>query len=332
MLTRRRLAAALAGAGVFAPRAAFAQAQAEPPGDPRLANHPRMAEALAHLRARRWRALAQIVRAQTPDGACVLLGNLGDQSEVDLDLVGLERQPMGRTIKGALLVDWGWRYRGSGMSSTVTDEMFNAFEARLTRARTELEAAVAQDGDDGVAFTFLIRLLKGLSQVPAMSAAWEAFQGAARKPIRAYSGYADALAAKWFGSHDFMVAFARLNQEALLPASRALVVQAYHEIIFSLMRGGDAQAGFAFAMQPSVFDEVAAANEAFHAGPVTDDFYQRAFAHAQFSFFFSLVGMNDLARPHMVALGQWIGGPWTLFPDPPGLFERYRQTLGLSAT
>lgn len=330
-LTRRAFAVS-AGAFGFAPAAARAQAVAEPPGDPRLSNHRHVDAALRHLQARQWADLAALVRGETPDGACVLLDDLSDRAEVDLDLSGLERQRMGRVIAGALRVNWGWRYRGTGFANTVTPDMLAAFYERLDAARQDLEAAIDRDRNDGVAFAFLIRTLKGLSGLQALESVWEDFQAAGRRPVRGYSGYADALSAKWFGSHEIMLGFARTYQRALEPASHALIPHAYHEAIFSLWRNRGLEAAVGFAAQDSVAGEVAAVSEAFLAAPASADYYNRVFAHAQFSFFFGLLGLDDLARPHMVAMGHWIGGPWAMFDDAPERIARYRAILGLSAT
>ncbi len=314
MWTRRGFAA-LAGAGCLAPGLARAQAAvAEPPGDPRLANHARLAPALEHLRARRWRELAALVQAEPPDSACVLLDDLGDQSEVDGDLSGLERVRFGRTVAGALYVNWGWRYRGTGMASTVSDAMNQAFEERLTRARQTLEGAIDRDAHDGVAYNFLIRALKGFAP-DALDSVWRDFESVRRKPVRAYAGMADALAAKWYGSHDEMLGFAYHYQDALAPGSYGLMPQACNEVVLALLRAQGSQAAMGFASGPVVANAIAAANSAFDGGGASEDFYQRAYAHGQFAFYFYLVGAADFARPHLVALSDYLPAPWSWVYD-----------------
>jgi hypothetical protein len=262
----------------------------------------------------------------------VLLDALGDQSEVDVDLAGLASVPAAFTARGALLVSWGWRYRGSGASSTVTDDMAAAFAERLRRARGDLQTAVAEDPNDGVAYSFLIRTLKGLSAVDALAPTWEAFLNAERKPIRAFAGCADSLAAKWFGSDELMLGFARTYQRALEPTSHALIPQVSNEMMLSILRSRGVEAAVAFAGQQAVLGEVGAASEAFSSVPAPDDFYQANFAYAQFSFYFSFLGLSDLARPYLQSMGDALAGPWALFDEEAfAMAARARQAAGLSA-
>lgn len=302
--TRRAM---LAFVGAVVARQASATAQSPtPPGDPRLNNHPYLPACLQHLNAKRWADLTTIVRNVTPDSACVLLDDLGDQSDVDLDLAGLTDNAMGETVAGALLVNWGWRYRGTGWARSVTNEMAQAFAERLRTARSHLEQANVADPNDGVAYSFLFQTLKGLSEVQAMATAWPSFQRAERKPIRAYVAFADALTPRWFGSEEYLVGFARTHQAALEPTSHALICYAANEMILSRLRSS-VQTAIEFASQAGVLGEVGAAHDAFLAGAPDQDLYRVRFAHGHFSFFFSLLGLHDLARPHLAGLIQLRG-------------------------
>lgn len=329
--SRRAFVGAL-GALWGAPLSAAVALNAQPPGDPRLTTHPQLARALELLNAKRWRELARLVRGHPPDSACVLLDDLGDQSAVDLDTEGLARETFGSTILGALYVNWGWRYRGSGWASSVTEEMGQAFDARLRTARERLDAAVAQDGDDGVAFNFLFRTLKGLSQVGALHTGWAAFERAARKPVRAFAQVADAMSPRWFGSEEYILAFARAQQRALEPASHGLIAQAANEHIFGRMRASGPQAAYAFAAQVGVLGEVGAANDAYMAGGSIEDVYQARYAHGHFSFFFSFLGLHDLARAHLNGLGDFVAAPWDTLDDPIASLEAARALAGIGAT
>jgi hypothetical protein len=304
-----------------------------PPDNPRFNQHPDLQAALAHVRAGRWAELTASVSRLPPDSACVLLSDLGDQTEADIDLGALSEGPMALTIRGALLVGWAWRYRGSGFAASVTDEMAQAFSQRLVRARTDLQAAIAADENDGVAYNFLIRGLKGLSAVDDLQATWGDFQNVTRKPVRAYSGMADALTAKWFGSDEIMLGFARTFQRALEPASHGLVCQVANEMFMSHFRRDGLQAAVNFAAQQGVLGEIGAANNAYLALPPPSDFYQANYANGHFSFYFSSLGQNDLARPYLQSMGQFVSGPWTLFEENAfDLLRRARTAAGLETT
>jgi hypothetical protein len=328
MISRRLFAGS--AVACFAPSA---WAIVPPPDNPRFNQHPELQTALGHVRSAAWTELAALVARLPPDSACVLLDDLGDQSEVDLDLSALDRSPMALTTRGALLVGWAWRYRGAGWSSSVSEEMGRAFSERLLRARADLEAAITADSNDGIAYTFLFRALKGLSAVDQLTPAWEAFQNAVRKPVRAFSGFADALSAKWFGSDEVMLGFARTHQRALEPASHALICQVANELLMAHLRRGGVEAGGNFAGQQGVLGEVGAANDAYIALPAPDDFYQANFANGQFSFYFSFLGLSDYARPHLQSMGRLVSGPWTLFGDSAfDMLERARTAAGLATT
>lgn len=325
--TRRTVVGAACGVGGLVQPA---HGQSAPgPGDPRLVNHAGLGAALELLQRGQWQDLSALVSEQTPDGMCVLLDDLGNQSPVDLDMSALTNEANGNTISGALLANWAWRYRGSGAASAVTSTMAQAFSDRLRRARIQLDAAIAADEDDGVAFNFLFRTFKGLSDVQAMRDAWPKFEAATRKPIRAFASFADALTPRWFGSEPIMVTFTRSQQMALEPTSHALIALAANEHIFTRWQDS-LEAAMSFGSDFGVLAEVSAANRSFLAA--TDaDIYRARFAHGHFSFFFSFLGLHDLARPHLLNLGNRIASPWTRAEDPVELLQRARALAGIRA-
>lgn len=328
IITRRSVLAI--AAATFTPGLSVAQTP-EPAGDRSLNTHPDLAACLSHLQERRWRALSSVLASNTPDSACVLLNEMCDQAEVDTDLDGLDATPMGGTIAGALLVEWGWRYRGTGFANTVTEEMAGALATRLTRARQYLTAAITTDANNGVAYNFLFTALKGMSEVQALQESWSSFASAERRPIRAYTSFASALQPRWFGSEELMVAFARTQQHALEPVSNALIAYVANDHILTRWRRS-AEEALNFASQPGVLGEVGAANDAFSAGGVDRDLYRARFAHGHFSFFFWCVGLHDLARPHLVALGDYVPAPWSDLADPLGRLVLARRMAGIDAT
>jgi hypothetical protein len=298
-------------------------------------SHPDVTMALSHLQARRWSDLGTLVGGLRPDSACVLLDDLADIAAVDADISGLSEAPLGHMIAGAMYVNWAWSYRGTGFGSTVVGDRAQAFEDRLVLARENLERAIDADLNDGVAYNFLIRTMKGQSDIPALDSLWRSFESieVQRKPIRAFAGLADVLSAKWFGSEELMLGFARTQQRALEPASHALICQVANESLVSHLRREGAQAGVDFAAQQSVLGEVGAASEAYQAIPASEDFYHANFANNQFSFFFGFIGLSDYARPYLQSMGRALSGPWTLFDEQAfDMLEVARRAAGLGST
>lgn len=317
MISRRRLAGILAGAGVslaLLTRGAAAQLPGAPPPDlTDLSDHPDLARALDMATHKRWRELCELVRALPPQSAYVLVRDIGDATEVDLDISGLAQQRMGRTIMGSCCLSWSWRYRGNGWSSAVSALAFREFFRRLGAARDHLVAALDADRDDGVAAALLIGAQMGLQDEPAMRNAFERFAAAARRPVGGYSTFAYAISDKWYGTQEEMLTFARAHAGDLLPASEGLVPEAHVETMFRMMDASNPaiqQVAGGYLSAPQVLQEIEAANTAYLAAPAPADSFAALFAHGQFSFAFYVAGQNDLARPHFVALQGRRAGPW----------------------
>lgn len=328
MLSRRLFAGG--AIGCLAPNAWAIEPP--PPDASRFSLHPELPGALVLTRQGAWPNLAALIAGLPPDSAATLLAQLGDESPADIDLTGLDNAPMALTTRAALLIGWAWRYRGHGWGSSVGDDAARAFAERLERARTDLRAAIAADGNDGVAYAFLFQALKGLSAVDELMLNWEAFQSVTRKPVRAYSHFADSLSRKWFGSEELMTGFARAHQSALEPASQALICQVANEMFLDRFRRNRDEA-LSFAAQREVIGEIGAASEAYLALSTPSDFYQANYANGHFSFYFSLIGLSDHARPYLQYMGEQISGPWTNFAENAfDLVERARVAAGLSST
>lgn len=331
-ITRR----ALAGGLTLLPFGGRAAAQT--PATPRssqFVDHPEASAALSLLQAKRWQDLSALVRSLGPDSAVVLLGDVTDLADVDSDVAGLGDVPMGHTMLGAFYVNWAWAYRGTGVGSTVVGDRLQAFVDRLGRARESLERAIDSDANDGVAYTFLIRTLQGQNAVPALDSLWGDFERVERqrKPIRAFVAMEDVLSAKWFGSDELMLGFARAQQRALEPASQALVCQVANEMLIARLRRGGVEDAVNFAAQEGVLGEVGAASDAYLALPAPEDFYQANFANSQFSFFFAFLGLADHSRPYLQAMDRRLASPWTLFEEEAfNMLDRARIAAGLEST
>lgn len=296
-------------------------------------HHPLFGEAMDQFSHRRWRRLAASVRALPPQSAFVLIDEMGDATQIDASLDGLAREPMGATIAGGLLVNWGWRFRGTGYGSTVGPSAFTAFQGSLQRARDSLSAALASDADDGVAAAFLIRTEKGRQDLAAVDDAFHRLEGASRRPIAGYAGYADAISGKWYGSQQRMLGFARQHRNSLSPSSQGLIPQAHNETMFSLVRSSNAERAArsaSYFSEDFVRGELIAANDAFHAVSPDIDHYANRFAYGEFSYAFMQMGERDLARPHVVGMGHAPAGPWALLSDADQVLQRLRLDLGVS--
>lgn len=103
--------------------------------------------------------------------------------------------------RGVLSLEAAWEHRGSGWSSTVTDEGWSGFEASLERAAVDLKAAYQARPDLPQAATAMIRVSMG--QGTGDEQLW--FDRAvAADPFDAepWDGYAWALRPRWGGSYE----------------------------------------------------------------------------------------------------------------------------------
>jgi hypothetical protein len=310
-----------------------ANAQTSPSPEAYRTRHPALRQAVDHFTHRQWGYLARLVRALPPESACVLIDDIGDVTAIDATIDGLAREVMGGTIAGGLLVNWGWRIRGSGFGASVGQAAFSEFQRRLQGAREALNGALARDADDGIAAAFLIRTEKGRQDLEAADVAFQKFEQSTRRPIAGYSDYADAISAKWYGSSERMLGFARQHRASLTPESQGLIPQAHIEAMWSLARSSDAQS---VASASSYFTgnfvraEIMTANDAFHSASPDPDVYANRFAYGEFSFAFVQMGERDLARPHVAGMGSAPWGPWGLMPNADHVLQLLRQDLGLA--
>lgn len=322
---RRRLF--IAGA-IFSPwafGAAWAQGRAW--------RHPELDQALALLRAARWRQLSALVSALAPQRAHILLCDLGAEAPLNLHLSAAGSVPMGATIAAAVHVDWAWRYRGTGLGSTVSPEGLRGFVDHLNTAKALVETAIADDSDDGIARAIGFKVHMGLSEREALARGFQGYLLAARRPVAGFAAFANALSRKWLGTEEAALAFAREACPLDLPASAGLIPDV-HFTAWQSRAISDAAAGGDFPgylAEPAVRAEIIAANASYNSvGPDPDPF-ANWYANSWFSFALTALGELDLARGHFQSMGAYLGAPWADLPDAGRTIQSLRHRLGLES-
>jgi hypothetical protein len=113
-------------------------------------------------------------------------------------------------FRGSHGINWAWEARGSGRAKTVKEDAWPVFQARLVDADRDLARAAALDERDPTPFARGIWVAMGLSlgQPEIRRRFGEAER---RHHLNGAANYAlvQALARKWFGSHEEMFEFAR---------------------------------------------------------------------------------------------------------------------------
>lgn len=293
--------------------------------------HPQLDHALELLRAQRWLNLSSLVERLPPQSALVLLEDLGDAAPLNIDFGDIASQPMGDTIAAAVQIAWAWRYRGTGVASTVTDTGFANFDQNLNDAKARLERAVQRDSDNGIARAFGFRVYMGLSDRRGLGEGLQGYLMSARRPVGGLSAYANAVSAKWLGSEQGTLAFAHETTPLDLPASAGLIPDVHFNCWVSRAMNNTAQDFPAYASQPEVRADIIAANEAYNSvGPDPDPF-ANWYANSWFSFVLMAINEPSLARPHFQNMGNYVGKPWSDLPDAARTIQSIRHTMGLEA-
>jgi len=330
-MTNARMSRRTAVGALTAALCSASGSRAQPAPTQNASQHPAHAAALTHLRNRDWAALSAATVALAPQSASVLLGDLGDSTPFGVDLAGLEALPMGCTIAAAIEVEWAWRHRGSGVSSTVTEAGWRGFEAQLSAARAHVERAARADRNDGVAHAIGLRVARGLSDRDGLDRGLHSYLIAARRPVGGLSAYMVSITSKWLGSEEECLRFARAMWRLDPPASCGLLPHAHFECWQSRgLEGADELARYFGAAE--VRAEIMAADDRFDAGPPDSDAYANLYAHGRFSFVFAIMDERERARRHFLAMGDRVAGPWADLPDPRAAVRIAREALGLGAT
>lgn len=322
--------AILAGGGAAL---AFSTAHAQTPlGAGATRNHPDRDAAVAELSDRNWTALAGRFSVLTPQAALVLSDDLANAMSPSLSIEGLENVSRGKTIKGGLEVGLAWRSRGAGVDVTLPGAL--GFLAMLERAERTLNVAVREDANDGLAYCNLFRVHKGLDNRRALDRAWEGFRAAAYRPVGGLSLYGDAISAKWLGSEDECLRFARENAGLLPPASYGIIPDMHITAVVARTMSDDrdvAASAASYLQTPSVGAEIIGAHERFIAVSGDADPFARQYAHSAFVFAFLETRDAPRLRPHLEGLGGFRGGPLGLLDNADEAISRVRRALGLSA-
>src|SRR5262245_41795370 len=188
----------MSGVAVGAP--AFAQSPQSPAFVP---NHSLFPASLEAMKQKQWKALVSSISSLPPQSAHVLLDDLGDGTPISDNLKDLSAVKGGKGLTGAIHVGWAWRFRGSNADIKDGD----GFEKHLVEAGRLLMEAVEDDPDDGVAASFLFRVLKGAGEVDGLHSLLPVYLAAKRRPVEGLANYTDAVSEKWSGSEPESLGF-----------------------------------------------------------------------------------------------------------------------------
>ncbi|MGI9430137.1 MAG: hypothetical protein ACR2NM_15865 [Bythopirellula sp.] len=229
-----------------------------------------------------------------------------------------------RLASGAQALDWAWQARGYVRSEDVSEHDWEQFNARLAFARAELEAALALDANDPLAFGYLIRY--GLGASWSLDQATDAYRQATALEPQAWRpafNYFTFLCQKWFGSHELMFDFARAVSRSAPEGADVHALVAYAHIerwLYTLAFEDNPQADD-YWRGDDVFDELIDVYKLWVNKSYSSP-YEKIAANA-FLFCFSSLSAKEVMQVELERIGPYPSyTPWRYLGDP---VEVYRE-------
>lgn len=235
-------------------------------------------------------------------------------------------------LAGSAFVAEAWAIRGHGWASSVGEDRFRMFFATLRKAIGPLTRAAERLDRDAVAWAEMQRAGLGLQIDRAeLDAIWREIAARTQTLYPAYYTRVQVLARKWGGSHEEMLAFARLCADAAPKGDplAAMIPLAHFEVLLAslnelLAAGHTIKA----AMLPATyFTKVraeidAAADKWMVAIPRS---HPRALeAHNAFAAAYVLAADQVRARTHLVAMRDHLHDlPWNYYVDYDNVRDEY---------
>ncbi|UOE17846.1 hypothetical protein NI17_013220 [Thermobifida halotolerans] len=240
---------------------------------------------------------------------------------------------------GGTLISEAWKIRGAGAADTVGADRFKLFFATLTEAREPLLAAAEINPDDPVPWNGLQWFAIGMQlDRGEKDYIWQRVVERFPTLYPAHWGRLQMLSAKWGGSHEEMMEFARGSVESAPPGNplTSMVALAHAERQLGRMSELASRRRYVAAIRMNVTyysdqvkQELVEAARRWCAAPVEHP--RDLQAHNLFAWSFKEAYEEDHARWHLHQVGdrahRW---PWGSGGDPAGEFAKARSRFGLA--
>lgn len=315
----------------------FKQRLKEPFLDPSYGD-PHQKALIRALRKRKWKFARELfTMAADPDEMAFLMEAAGDVEGIQ-DWIGdwIDAEPdstLPLLVAGCHAVHWAWQARGGKRAKYTTAEQFQGFHERLHYAEDMLGKVIAREPDNVTAWAWLVMSSRGMG-VGSVEAR-ERFEEVTRlhpRHVFAHEHRLQYLCAKWRGSHEEMLGFARDAAANAGPHSllHELIPLAHIEKWHDL----EAEQANEYILSDEVSAELLAAaeNSIFHPDyiPAGPGWAPRV---SPFALAFELAEEFDAAW-HAFALldGQVTVWPWVMLGDPVEKFTSSRDWVNTNRT
>ena len=226
---------------------------------------------------------------------------------------------------------WAWQARGSGRATTVATDAWAVFHGRLVEADRDLARAAAMDGADPTPHARSLWTAIGLQLgQPEIRRRFGEVTRRHRGHVAAHSSMVQALAAKWYGSHEEMFEFAR-SASAQAPEGHSVhrvIAQAHLEKWLNLSRespDGKARQAAYFSDEPVKNEIRWAADRSIRSPGYTTGRITPGDLNI-FAMCFSLMHDFDALLEQMHLIGPLIHpSPWNYQGDPGVVYEVARN-------
>jgi len=275
--------------------------------------HPEIGALHESLAARNWPAFEQRFNALRADERNVLLSALAfSSSPVSFDgWTEATGSSTAHLFVGTRHFHLGAQARGAGRGSEVSEEGARRFLAQLDLAIDSLIRATELDPKDPEPLFRLIPAFMGSGRDPELSRElFERCKALCPEHLGAALAMLDVLTPKWQGSNEEMFAFARAHAESQ-PLHRSVIAHAHIECwLYSQMRSENARQARDYFGSKDVSQELM---ECWEAESIANSpwRYWELTALNFYAFCFSVMEIQDLARPVLEAIGDHCTNkPW----------------------
>lgn len=267
----------------------------------------------------------------------VLAETLVGKAEALLETAYSTDDPDMWLLAGSTFIQEGWAIRGHGWASSVGDDRFRMFFATLRKAVHPLHQAAEGLPQDAVPWAEMQRAAQGLQAGrDELDAIWREITSRTGTLYPAYYTRLQILAKKWGGSHEEMLAFARLSVDAAPHGDplAAMIPLAHFEVLLADLQDLiENKHTFKAAMLPNTyFSKVraeidTAADKWMVAIPRQ---HPRALeAHNAFAAAYVLAADPARARAHLVAMRDHLHDlPWAYYIDYDKVRDEYLRAYG----
>jgi hypothetical protein len=232
-------------------------------------------------------------------------------------------------VAGQAYVAEAWAIRGTGFASTVSHQQMLKFGATLQLALAPLMAASELLPDDAAVWATLLTVARGLGfNRDEQDAIWA--ETVKRAPFL-YAGHwarLQAVAEKWYGSHDEMLQFAVETVNSAPPGNpvTAMIATAYFELFAATAHEARSRGRNRWRLAGRMFRDAAAPiAEASRKWLQDETPHPRSYeAHNMFAGACGLAGDKDRAVSHLRGMQDRLAvWPWSMLEaDPAEAYHR----------